>query len=129
YLMLIVKSKLVICVGLITMIMLAMLLIYTYLLRKLKMICMFILLVALSLYLFLTDAIGISVNKMEKLQMFSPLQYVEKLLETFVSGIANHPLSIIILVAVILLGVALNLFVLHQTAREEKEDEGVTEAS
>src|SRR5699024_8676598 len=88
-----------------------------------------LLLVALSLYLFLTDALGVSVNKMEKLQMFSPLQYVEKLLETFVSGIANHPLSIIILVAVILLGAALNLFVLHRTGREEKEDEDITEAS
>src|SRR5699024_3645221 len=104
YLVQIGQGQVVLWIGLTTMIMLAMLLISTYLLRQLKMIGMFILLVALSLYLFLTDALGVSVNKMEKLQMFSPLQYVEKLLETFVSGIANRPLSIIILVAVILLG-------------------------
>ncbi|MBP1968670.1 type VII secretion EsaA-like protein [Virgibacillus natechei] len=116
-------------VGLITLIMLAMLFVATYLLRQLKMIGMFILLAVLSLYLFLTDALAVSMSQIETVRMFSPLQHVETMLGNVVNGNANSVLSIIVLIGIILIGAAANLFVLHQNAREETEDEGAAEAN
>lgn len=124
YLLHIGEGKLLIWVGLITLIMLSMLLISTYLLRQLKMIGMFILLAILSLYLFLTEALGVSIHQIEKIRLFSPLQYVDTLLGNFVSGAAHNVISIIVLSAIILIGVVANLLVVQHTAQEEKKNEG-----
>ncbi|WP_373895107.1 type VII secretion protein EsaA [Virgibacillus sp. CBA3643] len=129
YLLQIGGGRLFVWVGLITLVMLAMLLVAAYLLRQLKMIGMFILLAVLSLYLFLTDALAVSMSQIETVRMFSPLQYVETMLGNVINGTANGVLSIIILIGIVLIGAGANLFVLHQTAKEETEDEGAAEAN
>lgn len=122
-------ERLFLWVGLITLIMPAMLLIATYLLRQLKMIGMFILLIILSLYLFLTDALTVSLSQMETVRMFSPLQHIETLIANVVNGTANSVLGLAILAGIALIGAAANLFVLHPKEREETEDEDAAEAN
>ncbi|WP_449354463.1 type VII secretion protein EsaA [Virgibacillus natechei] len=129
YLLQIGGGRLFVWVGLITLVMLAMLLVAAYLLRQLKMIGMFILLAVLSLYLFLTDALAVSMSQIETVRMFSPLQHVETMLGNVINGTANGVLSIIILIGIALIGAGANLFVLHQTAKEETADEGAAEAN
>lgn len=123
-------GKLIIWTGLITLIMLIMLLIATYLLRQLKMIGMFIWLTFLSLYLFLTESIGFASEQVEGLRTFSPLQHVERILTSVVEGVAVNQLIIYILVVVMLIGVIANLLTLnYSTSEEVKEDEGIAEAN
>ncbi|GIO23680.1 type VII secretion protein EsaA [Oceanobacillus sp. J11TS1] len=129
YLLQVSGGRLFLWIGMITLIMLAMLLVATYLLRQLKMIGMFILLAVLSLYLFLTDMLAISMNQIETVRMFSPLQHVETMFANVVNGTANGVISIIVLIGITLIGVAANLFVLHQNVREETEDEDAAEAN
>lgn len=123
-------GKLIMWTGLITLIMLIMLLIATYLLRQLKMIGMFILLTFLSLYLFLTESIGFAPEQVAGLRTFSPLQHVERILTSVVQGVAVNQFIIYILVVVMLIGVIANLLILnYSTSEEVKEDEGIAEAN
>lgn len=117
--------------GTITLIMLAMLLVATYLLRQLKMVGMFILLIILSLYLFLTEALGLHLEKVSlaaKLRTFSPLQYIEKLLMEFGNGLGGNQSIIYGCLALIVISIAGHLFVLNRFAKsKEVDDEGVSE--
>lgn len=109
--------------GMITLIMLTMLLVATYLLRQLKMFGMFILLVIFSLYLFLTEALGLHTDKFSvaaKLREFSPLQYIEKLLMKFGSGTADSKLIIFGLIAMIVVSLVGHLFVINRFDKSEE---------
>lgn len=132
YLLQITEEKFLLWTGLITLIMQAMLLVAAYLLRQLKMIGMFILLVMLSLYLFLTEALGLHFNKAslaEKLREYSPLQYIEKLFMQFGSGAADNKIIIVSLLVLIVLSLIGHLFVLHRApTREEAPNEEINES-
>lgn len=120
------NSQTLVWVLFITTIMAAFIFVSTYLLRQAKMVGMFILLLFLSMYLFLTDAVGNKVNKISsvgKWQDFSPLQYVEEFLNDFMSGKdAGHTIFISILAAAII-GFILNLFVWRKEKKEVEVDE------
>lgn len=58
------KARNLMWIGFITIIMIAFVLISTYLLRQVKMLGMFLLLAIFSMYLFLADAVGMNVDKM-----------------------------------------------------------------
>ncbi|MED3653952.1 hypothetical protein P4489_06325 [Heyndrickxia sporothermodurans] len=132
YLLEIVEGKFMLWIGLITIIMVTMLLVATYLLRQLKMLGMFLLLASLSLYLFLTEALGLHFDKMSiaaKIKEFSPLQYIEKLVMGFADRAANNQSIIICLFAIIVISLVGHLFVLNRFGKsEEKEDETISEA-
>lgn len=132
YLLQISEERLLSWVGVITLIMMTMLLVATYLLRQLKMGGMFILLVLLSLYLFLTEAIGLHFDKASsaaKLKEFSPLQYVEKLLIGFGDHTANNQAIIFSLVAMMVVALVGQLFVVHRLSKnEEVSNEGISES-
>ena len=125
-------DKFLLWVALIVAAMLAMLLVATYLLRQLKMIGMFLLLIMLSMYLFSTEALGSDFDKLSlasTIRKYSPLQYIESLLTGFAKGIADHQGIIFILIGLALLALVANLFVVHRSGRKEGiKDEGVTEA-
>ncbi|MGJ7913493.1 type VII secretion protein EsaA [Neobacillus sp. LXY-1] len=119
-------------VGMITLVMTAIVLVAAYLLRQLKMAGMFILLVILSLYLFLTKAIGLQFDQASfaaKLKDYSPLQYIETWLTNFGSGTTtNDQLTIIVLIVVCVTSVIGHLFVVHRfLGSEEVTHEGVSE--
>lgn len=116
--------------GLIVLLITGMLLISTYLLRQIKMIGMFVLLIVLSLYLFLTNAFGTGIKGMGLLKDFSPLQYVETLLLNVVHGEANYQASILIMIGIMIVGALANLFVVHRsTQKGEMDDENEAEVS
>lgn len=114
-------------IGLITLIMLTMVLAGAYLLRQLKMIGMFLLLGMLSLYVLLTETLGLNFDKQSlasTLQELSPLQYIEKLLLGFVDDTKYDPLIITILVGAAFLSLVGHLFVINGlTQNKEAEDE------
>ncbi|MGY0691174.1 type VII secretion protein EsaA [Virgibacillus sp. FSP13] len=117
-------------IGLITLVMTVMLLVATYLLRQLKMIGMFILLAVLSLYLFLTRALGSGFVGLETIRMYSPLQYVETLVSKTVQGQEGYGTAMFILAGLTLIGVIANLLVLNRSARKgEEDDESIAEAN
>ncbi|MFE5131239.1 type VII secretion protein EsaA, partial [Bacillus mobilis] len=110
-------------IAFITIIMMAFVLVSTYLLRQIKMVGMFILLVFLSMYLFLTEAVGSKVDQMSsvgKLRQFSPLQYIEGFLNDFISGKDTGKVIFIVLFVIAIIGLVSNLFVWHKKW-EEKE--------
>ncbi|QUW20790.1 type VII secretion protein EsaA [Sporosarcina sp. Marseille-Q4063] len=125
-------GKFLLWVALIVLTMLAMLLVSTYLLRQLKMIGMFVLLIMLSLYLFSTEALGSDFDKLSlasTIRKYSPLQYIESLFTGFAKGVADHQWIIIVLAGLMLLALVANLFVVNRSRKEEGiKDEGVTEA-
>lgn len=131
YLLEINEEKFIPWVGLVTLIMAAMLLAAAYLLRQLKMAGMFVLLVILSLYLFLTEAIGLHFDQSSfaaKLRDYSPLQYIETLLMKFGSGEIDNSTIIFSLIAITLISLIGHLFVVHRFANnEEVIHEGVSE--
>jgi uncharacterized phage infection (PIP) family protein YhgE len=122
------SDKFLLWVAIIVLAMLAMLLVATYLLRQLKMIGMFVLLIVLSLYLFSTEALGSDFDKLSlasTIRKYSPLQYIESL----ITGLTDHQGIIFIVIGLALLALAANLFVVHRSAKKEGiHDEGVTEA-
>ncbi|ULT57352.1 type VII secretion protein EsaA [Neobacillus drentensis] len=126
------EGKFLLWVAMITLIMAAMLLASTYLLRQLKMAGMFVLLVILSLYLFLTDAIGLHFDPSSfaaQLRDYSPLQYIETWLMKFGSGAAGSRTLIFSLVAVTVMSLVGHLFVTHRFGKnEEVIHEGVSES-
>ncbi|MBV7509290.1 type VII secretion protein EsaA [Bacillus sp. sid0103] len=118
--------------GLITLIMVTLLLVSANLLRQLKMAGMFVLLVILSLYLFLTEALGRHFDQFSAaatLRDYSPLQYIETLLMKFGSGAADTKWIIFGLAALTVASLAGHLFVSNRPAKsEEVNHEGVSEA-
>ncbi|PGY08853.1 type VII secretion protein EsaA [Bacillus sp. AFS031507] len=119
-------------IGLITLIMVTLLMVSAYLLRQLKMAGMFILLVILSLYLFLTEALGRHFDQFSAaatLRDYSPLQYIETLLMKFGSGAADTKWIIFGLAALMVVSLAGHLFVFNRSAKsEEVNHEGISEA-
>lgn len=114
-------------IGLISLIMFTMVLAGAYLLRQLKMIGMFLLLGMLSLYVLLTETLGLNFDKQSlasTLQELSPLQYIEKLLLGFVDDTKYDPLIITILVGTAFLSLVGHLFVINGfTQNKEARDE------
>lgn len=131
YLLGITEEKFILWIGMIVLIMASMLLAGTYLLRQLKMAGMFILLVILSLYLFLTEAIGLQFDQSSfaaKLREYSPLQYIETWLLRFGSGGADNTIIIFSLMAVTIISLVGHLFVIHRFVKnEEVIHEGISE--
>ncbi len=118
-------KQLLIWTGMMFIIMLAMGLTATYLLRQLKLIGMFILLSIVSLYLMLNDSIDSSTSKYSGLKEFSPLHYVEKVLNGIVLENTSYgliALGLILLAVVTFVG---NLFVYHQKQAAKKDEEDV----
>ncbi|MFD0770365.1 type VII secretion protein EsaA [Bacillus sp. CGMCC 1.60114] len=119
-------------IGSITMIMAALILISTYLLRQVKMIGMFVLLTFFSMYLFLTNAVGMNIEKMSyfgKIREFSPLQYIETFLNNFISGKNSEPAIFGFIFGLAIFGFIINLFVWHRRRGEEQElDDQITES-
>lgn len=107
----------------------AMLLIATYLLRQMKMIGMFILLAIFSLYLFFTDAIGTASTAFPTIEKFSPLQYMETFMLRIVEGSVNYVVAIFTLIIAAAIGVLANLLVISQSDKGvDNADDNQTEA-
>ncbi|MFP7254761.1 type VII secretion protein EsaA [Terribacillus goriensis] len=107
----------------------AMLLIATYLLRQMKMIGMFILLAIFSLYLFFTDAIGTASTAFPTIEKFSPLQYMETFMLRIVEGSVNYVVAIFALVIAAAVGALANLLVISQSDKGvDNADDNQTEA-
>lgn len=107
----------------------AMLLIATYLLRQMKMIGMFILLAIFSLYLFFTDAIGTASTAFPTIEKFSPLQYMETFMLRIVEGSVNYVVAIFALVIAAAIGALANLLVISQSDKGvDNADDNQTEA-
>ncbi|MDM5188340.1 type VII secretion protein EsaA [Bacillus sp. DX4.1] len=117
-------------ISFITVIMAAFVFVSTYLLRQVKMIGMFVLLVFLSMYLFLTDAVGMNVNKMSyvgKIREFSPLQYIEGFLNNYISGKNDGHVIFAVLLVIAIAGLIINLFVWHRRWEEKELDDQTVE--
>ncbi|MGG1593679.1 type VII secretion protein EsaA [Terribacillus saccharophilus] len=107
----------------------AMLLIATYLLRQMKMIGMFILLAIFSLYLFFTDAIGTASTAFPTIEKFSPLQYMETFMLRIVEGSVNYVVAIFTLIIAAAIGVLANLLVISQSDKGvDNADDNQTQA-
>ncbi|MEK4864686.1 type VII secretion protein EsaA [Bacillus sp. FSL E2-8895] len=119
-------------IAFITIIMMAFVLVSTYLLRQIKMVGMFILLVFLSMYLFLTEAVGSKVDQMSsvgKVRQFSPLQYIESFLNDFISGKDTGKVIFIVLFVIAIIGLVSNLFVWHKKWEEKEVNDQTMEHS
>ncbi|WP_088294013.1 type VII secretion protein EsaA [Bacillus mycoides] len=119
-------------IAFITIIMMAFVLVSTYLLRQIKMVGMFILLVFLSMYLFLTEAVGSKVDQMTsvgKVRQFSPLQYIESFLNDFISGKDTGKVIFIVLFVIAIIGLVSNLFVWHKKWEEKEVNDQTMEHS
>ncbi|MBW3493682.1 type VII secretion protein EsaA [Bacillus sp. FDAARGOS_1420] len=119
-------------IAFITIIMMAFVLVSTYLLRQIKMVGMFILLVFLSMYLFLTEAVGSKVDQMSsvgKVRQFSPLQYIESFLNDFISGKDTGKAIFIVLFVIAIIGLVSNLFVWHKKWEEKEVNDQTMEHS
>ncbi|MDR4901473.1 type VII secretion protein EsaA [Bacillus mycoides] len=119
-------------IAFITIIMMAFVLVSTYLLRQIKMVGMFILLVFLSMYLFLTEAVGSKVDQMSsvgKVRQFSPLQYIESFLNDFISGKDTGKVIFIVLFVIAIIGLVGNLFVWHKKWEEKEVNDQTMEHS
>lgn len=112
--------------GIIILIMLAFVTIATYLLRQLRMIGMFLLLVILAMYLFLTEAVGLKIDKdsiLSTVRSMSPLQYVENLLNSFASRADDWLILMYSMIAAAVVGIVVNLFVWHRSKKTEGDDD------
>ncbi|MGE6536581.1 type VII secretion protein EsaA [Bacillus luti] len=119
-------------IAFITIIMMAFVLVSTYLLRQIKMVGMFILLVFLSMYLFLTEAVGSKVDQLStvgKIRQFSPLQYIESFLNDFISGKDTGKVIFIVLFVIAIVGLVSNLFVWHKKWEEKEVNDQTMEHS
>lgn len=114
----------VLWIVLVTVLITGMLLVATYLLRQLKMLGMFVLLIVLSMYLFTTNAFGTGITGLDFLRNYSPLQYVERLLMQVGQGHANYLLAMIVISGLILIGALANLLVINRDGKGDLEDEG-----
>lgn len=119
------KGSLIIWTGLIILVMLAMLFVSAYLLRQLKMVGMFILLAVMSMYLFLTKALGSGFSEGGSLRAYSPLQYLENMLAKAISGQTDYQFILFSVIAIIIVGALANLLVVHkQLGNIAEDDEG-----
>lgn len=123
-------------IAFITVMMIGMVLLATYLLRQLKMVGMFILLVIFSLYLLLTKSLGFQFGNHEAIKVarkVSPLQQLENWVTSFIEGTMNTStlmIAFIILIVAAIIGLALNLLIIGRTTKEEgMEDERTSEAN
>ncbi|MEB4818280.1 type VII secretion protein EsaA, partial [Bacillus thuringiensis] len=119
-------------IAFITFIMMAFVLVSTYLLRQIKMVGMFILLVFLSMYLFLTEAVGSKVDQMSsvgRIRQFSPLQYIESFLNDFISGKDTGKVIFVVLFVIAIIGLVSNLFVWHKKWEEKEVNDQTMEHS
>lgn len=96
----------------------SMLYIAAYLLRQLKMFGMFLLLVVLSLYLFLSGA----PSSLETLHGYSPLKHAERII-VMSQNEGAYGLAISAFIAATVVGMLANLFVIKRTPNREAEDE------
>ncbi|HAB0010231.1 TPA_asm: type VII secretion protein EsaA [Listeria monocytogenes] len=113
-------------IGICVLIMLALVTAFSYLLRQLNMIGMSIILLILSLYLFLTDAVGLNIDNesiFATFRTFSPLQYMEQLLNGVLSMQQNYIVIVYSLIGAVLMFTALNLFVWHRSKKESTKEE------
>ncbi|WP_416151681.1 type VII secretion protein EsaA [Salipaludibacillus sp. HK11] len=109
---------------LMVLIMVTMVLVSTYLLKQLKMMGMFILLFVLSMYLFLTNALTSSLSGVGGWRDYSPLQYVERLLNRVVQGSSDLSGIVFSLIVIALLAGLANLLIVNSTSSEvPKEDD------
>ncbi|WP_202622451.1 type VII secretion protein EsaA [Heyndrickxia coagulans] len=119
-------------IGLSVAISFSMVAVAAYLLRQLKMAGMFILLMVLCLYLFLTDTLGIHFDPSSAAAMWqrvSPLQYIQDLLAGFDSRNVDSVRYLIVLVSAGLLAEIGQLFVLNRfTKAGEAEEDDVHQA-
>ncbi|KFM95721.1 type VII secretion protein EsaA [Bacillus clarus] len=125
YLLKINHAEFLVWISMFTSIMLVLVLISGYLLRQMKMIGMFILLATCSLYLFLTDAVGLNLDKMStaaKIREFSPLQYIESMITGFANDRANWSTIMYSLMAAVVIGFVVNLFVIRKYRAEERDE-------
>ncbi|MBC1501756.1 type VII secretion protein EsaA [Listeria weihenstephanensis] len=112
--------------GIIILVMLVFVMIATYLLRQLRMIGMFLLLVILAMYLFLTEAVGLKIDKdsiLATVRSMSPLQYVENMLNGFASRTDDWLVLMYSLIGAAVVGIVVNLFVWHRSKQTEGNDE------
>lgn len=109
--------------GLMILAMLAMLFVSAYLLRQLNMIGMFILLAVMSMYLFLTKALGSGFSGSNQLRAFSPLQYIENMLAKAVQGETSYQFIMFGVIALIVLSVLANLLVVHSSQGDVAKDD------
>ncbi|MCD2247852.1 type VII secretion protein EsaA [Listeria marthii] len=113
-------------IGVCVLIMMALVTAFSYLLRQLNMIGMSIILLVLSLYLFLTDAVGLNIDNesiFATFRTFSPLQYIEQLLNGILSVQQDYIIVVYSLIGATLLFTGLNLFVWHRSKEEEVEED------
>ncbi|MDT0014903.1 type VII secretion protein EsaA [Listeria cossartiae] len=113
-------------IGVCVLIMMALVTAFSYLLRQLNMIGMSLVLLVLSLYLFLTDAVGLNIDNesiFATFRKFSPLQYMEQLLNGILSAQQDYIIVVYSLIGMTLLFTALNLFVWHRSKDEDVEED------
>ncbi len=111
-------------IGICVIMMLVLVMGFTYLLRQLHMFGMFIILFLVGTYLFLTDAVGLNVDRtsvLGTLQKYSPLQYMELVLNRILNGENNFLILMYIFIGVAAIFVVLNLFVIRKTTTGEEE--------
>ncbi|MBK3914709.1 type VII secretion protein EsaA [Listeria ivanovii] len=117
-------------IGVCVLIMMVLVTAFSYLLRQLNMIGMSIILLILSLYLFLTDAVGLNIDSesvFATFRTFSPLQYMEQLLNGILNMQQDYIVIVYSLIGATVLFTALNLFVWHRAKNEAKEEEHLDE--
>lgn len=131
YLLRISQTNLIQWIGLNVLVMLTFLLVATYLLRQLKMVGMFILLILLSVYFLFTNALtGNGEGGFRLLQQMSPLQHVEMMIANFLQGSGGYGYVIASLVGLLILSFVGNIYVFNRS-KESGDDlnEGVHEAN
>ncbi len=116
-------SQLILWTGAMVLIMLAMGLTATYLLRQLKVFGMFILLVVASMYLLLNDSVASSTSAYSGLSEFSPLHHVEHVLNGLVLDNTSYGMVIIGLIILTIVAFVGNLLVVHRKPAGNKKDE------
>ncbi|ENH96301.1 hypothetical protein J416_11532 [Gracilibacillus halophilus YIM-C55.5] len=109
--------------ALLTIIMLTIVLTASYLLRQLRMVGMFILLIVMSMYLFLTNALSSSLSGLGEWRNYSPLDYVERLLNRVVQGSSDYGFIVFSLIAIAILAGLGNLLVVNRSNPKKTEDD------
>lgn len=112
--------------GISVLIMLTLVTVFTYLLRQLQMFGMFVVLITISCYLFLTDAVGMNVDNASifaRIKAISPLQQVEQLLIYVFNGEADFAKIIYMMVGITAIFTTLNLFVFRKGQQREERIE------
>ncbi|MBU9723480.1 MULTISPECIES: type VII secretion protein EsaA [Bacillaceae] len=113
-----------------TFITLMILLAATYLLRQLKTVGMFVLLVVLSMYLFSSRAIGTNNLGAGALRDISPLEYIERWITSSIDSSANYLTMILIIIGISIVLLVANLIVFNLGSRNgELDDDSKAKAS